>query len=93
MRYFRCLAGDATYEAVRLTLDAAWGLPNDKGTPTCMEPANIAPRDLQNRIVVAVNDEFCQYPAVIEMLPGLLQSGAVEEITREVYTEAWPTTI
>lgn len=93
MRYYRCLAGDATYEAVRLTLDGIWGLPNDKGTPTCIEPATVAPRDLQGRIVVAVNDEFCEYPAVVQILPTLIDTGAVEEITREIYTEAWPTTI
>ena len=91
MRYFRCLAGDESYEQVRLTLDAAWGHPNaETKTVTCFDPAAVAPRDAQGRIVLAVNDEFVAYPAAAEMLPQLLASGAVEEITEEAYRSALP---
>lgn len=89
MRYFRCLAGDELYEQIRATLDAAWGHPNaETKTSTCFDPASVAPRDTQGRILLAVNDEFVAYPAAAEMLPQLLASGAVEEITEQAYRSA-----
>lgn len=88
MRYFRS-ASDAVYEQARLTLDAAWGHPNEATkTVTCIDPAAVAPRDAQGRIVLAVNDEFCGYSVAAELLPQLLASGAVEEIDRETYRAA-----
>lgn len=89
MRYFRT-ASDSTYEQARLTLDAAWGLPDDKGTATCIEPAATAPRDSQGRIVLAVNDEFCTFTVAADLLPQLLASGGVEEIDAAVYRAALP---
>jgi len=89
MRYFRCLAGDETYEQARLTLDAAWGHPNaETNTLTCFNPAENAPRDTQGRAMLAVNDEFVAYPAAAEMLTQLLAIGAVEEITEDAYRAA-----
>ena len=86
MRYFRCLAGDAAYEQVRMTLDAAWGHPNvETKTDTCIAPAAVAPRDSQGTILLAVRPEFVAFDAVAEMLPGLLASGAVEEIDASEY--------
>lgn len=86
-RFFRT-ASDAVYEQARTTLDAAWGLPDDKGTTTCIEPAATAPRDSQGRIVLAVNDEFCEYSVAVDLLPQLLASGAVEEIDAAAYRAA-----
>jgi hypothetical protein len=86
MRYLR--SADAVYEQARLSLDAAWGLPNDAGTVTCIEPAATAPRDAQGRIVLAVDDSFCAYTVAVDLLPQLLASGAVEEIDREAYMAA-----
>ena len=86
MRYLR--STDAVYEQARTALDAAWGLPNDKGTATCIEPAATAPRDSQGRIVLAVNDEFCAYTVASDLLPHLLASGAVEEIDAATYRAA-----
>ena len=89
MKYFRCLAGDEVYEQVRLTLDAAWGHPNaETRTDTCIDPAAVAPRDAQGRIVLAVNTEFTEFPAAAAILPDLLASGAVEEIDLAIYTAA-----
>lgn len=91
MRYFCCLAGDAAYEQVRLTLDAAWGHPNAATkTTTCIDPAAVALRDGQGRILLAVRDEFCAYPVANKMLPQLLASGAVEELTEAEYRAALP---
>ena len=86
MRFFRCNAGDAVYEQVRSTLDAAWGLPNsDTKTATCISPAAVAPRDAQGRIVLSVNDEWCEYTVACDLLPEMLASGAVSEITADQY--------
>lgn len=86
MRYFRCLAGDEAYEQIRLTLDAAWGLPNAATkTVTCIDPAGVAPRDTQGRILLAVKSEFCTYTVASEMLPQLLASGVIDQITEQEY--------
>jgi hypothetical protein len=80
-RFFRT-DDDALYEQVRLGLDAAWG---HQPPVTCFDPAAIAPRDAQGRILLAVRAEFAEFPAVAEMLPGLLASGAIEEIDQATY--------
>lgn len=82
-RFFR--SDDATYEAVRLQLDAAWGHGPGTGTLTCYEPAATAPHDSQGRALLSVRSEFCEYAAVAETLPSLLSSGAVQEITEATY--------
>jgi len=87
MRYFRT-ASDALYEGIRSQLDAAWGLPNDKGTVTCIAPAADAPRDSDGRIVLAVDDEFATWPPADTVLPQLLQGEQVVEITAEEYAAA-----
>ena len=87
-RFFR---GDfATYEAIRADLDAAWGLPNDKGTLTCIAPAATAPTDSQGRVLLAVDDEFATWEPAATLLPQLLASGAVEEIGEADYRAALP---
>lgn len=82
-RYFRT-ADAALYEQVRLGLDAAWGHPSG-GTVTCIDPAAVAPRDAEGRILLAVKPEFAEFPAAAAMLPQLLASGAVEEIDADEY--------
>jgi hypothetical protein len=85
-RYFR-ITSDAMYEQVRLSLDAAWGhVPPE----TCVDPAAVAPRDSQGRILLAVRPEFLAFAAVAEMLPQLLASGAVEEIDASEYQPVSP---
>lgn len=84
MRYFRT-ASDEVYEQARATLDAAWG---HVAPITCIEPALTAPRDSQGRIVLAVNDEFCQYSVEVDLLPQLLAAGVVEEIDEATYRAA-----
>jgi len=89
MKYFCCLAGDAAYEQARLSLDAAWGQPNAATkTTTCIDPATVAPRDQQGRIVLAVNDEFCEYPAAQQMLAYMINGGAAQEISEAEYRAA-----
>lgn len=90
MRFFR-VASDAVYEEARRALDAAWGLPNEQTkTVTCVEPAETAPHDADGRVLLAVLPEFCEYEAVASMLPSLLASGAVEEISADEYRASLP---
>jgi hypothetical protein len=81
-RYFR--ADEATYEAVRLQLDAAWGLPAS-GQESCYAPAVRGVRDADGLMLLAVNDEFATWEPAATVLPQLLASGAVEEIDEETY--------
>ena len=92
MRYFRCLAGDEAYEQIRLTLDAAWGHPNaETKTVTCIDPAAVAPRDTQGRIMLATKEAFCEYAASEQMLASVLSSGVIEEIDEATYLADPPT--
>lgn len=79
------------YEEIRAQLDQAWGHGPGTGTLTCYAPIEDAPRDKDGKALLAVRVEFCQYEAVAAVLPGLLESGAVSEITRAEYLAAVPT--
>jgi hypothetical protein len=88
-RIFR--ATDAVLEQVRATLDAAWGYPKPETlTVTSLTPAAEAQHDSQGRAYVIVSAEYCEYEAVAAMLPSLLASGAVEELTPEQYLAVFP---
>lgn len=94
MRFFRCLAGDERYEEVRLSLDAAWGHPTPDGRiVTCIDPAAVAPRDQQGRIVLAVPEAFTQFSVAADLLPQLLAAGVVEEIDEATYRAAISQTV
>jgi hypothetical protein len=79
---------------MRLQLDAEWGLPSPDGTTaTCIAPVDAAPRDLSNRVLLAVRIEFCDYEAVAAILPALLAGGAVEEIDEAAYWASFPQSV
>jgi len=84
-RFFR--ATEAVYEQARATLDAAWGHPGPVAV-TCIEPAATAPRDAEGRVLLAVDAEFCAYTTASDLLPAMLASGQVQEITAEEYAAA-----
>lgn len=87
MRYFRSTA--AVYEAIRAQLDAAYGYPNaETKTLTSIAPAADAPHDAQGRVYLAISADYCEYNLPAELLPQLLASGAVEEITQAEYQAA-----
>jgi len=88
MRFFA--ATSEAYETARATLDAAWGLP-DGLTTTCYLPVQYALRRADGRALLGVNDEFCTWEPASTLLPQLLASGAVEEITAEQYQAATQT--
>lgn len=92
MRFFRT-ADLSLYETIRLQLDAAWGHPSADGqTVTCFDPADVAPHDSSGRVLLAVHAEFATWEPAATILPQLLASGAVEEITRADYMAALPQT-
>lgn len=88
-RIFR--SADATVDAVRAALDEAWGYPNPETlTQTSLQPAADWPHDSQGRCYVTVSAAYCDYEAVAAMLPQLIASGQVEEITPEEYQAVFP---
>lgn len=87
MRFFR-VADDAKYERVRSTLNAAWGLPNDSGTETCVLPAARALRDRSGAIVIPLRDEFIGWEPAASMLPELLATSVVVEISESQFNDA-----
>ena len=85
-RFFRT-ADAALYESIRQQLDAAWGHPRPR-TVTCIDPAAVAPRDDQGRILLAVHPSFAEYEPAATLLPQLLAGGEVEEISEAEYQPA-----
>jgi len=89
VRYFRSTA--AVYESVRSELNAAWGYPNaETKTETAIPPAALLPTDSQSRVYLAVPDDYAAYEAVAALLPSLLESGAIQEITATEYSDVLP---
>jgi hypothetical protein len=88
MRYFRA-ATAAVYEAIRNELDAAYGYPSG-GTVTAITPAADAPVDGAGRVYLLASQAECEYPAVAERLPGLIASGAVQEVTAADWDALFP---
>ena len=88
-RFFRSTA--AVYEGVCSQLDAAYGYPN-AGTLTArtLPLASDLPADADGRVYLAVASDYCEYILPGEMLPQLLASGAVDEVTQEDYRALLP---
>lgn len=81
-------ASDAVYEQVRSALDEAFGYPNNQ-TSTTVAPQNIAPRDSQGRIVLALKDSLHAGAVAAGVLPW--QFGGVTEIDEATYRAATTT--
>jgi len=78
-------------ESVRAALDAAWNYPNaETQTATAFRPADKLPTDAQGHVYLRIADRYCDYEAVAAMLPDLLASGVVEEISEAEYREVFP---
>ena len=76
---------------VREQLDAAWGYPNaDTLTATALPSPGDCQHDSQGRLYLAVDAGYCEYVLPAQMLPQLLDSGAVEEISESEYRAALP---
>ena len=84
MRYFRALP--AVYASICSQLDAAYGYPNaETKTERTLPLASELPADGQGRLYLAVDAAYCEFILPGEMLPELLASGAVEELTAAQY--------
>ena len=89
MRYFR--SSPAVYESINAQLDAAYGYPNaETKTERTLPPVAYLPADAQGRVYLAIQNDYCDYILPGEMLPDLLASGAVEEVTAAQYAALLP---
>jgi hypothetical protein len=88
-RFFR--ASVAVYESICQQLDAAYEYPNaETKTQRTLPQASCLAVDGHGRVCIALPAEFCGYDLPSQMLPQLLASGAVEEITEAEYMAALP---
>ena len=89
IRYFRSMPD--VYAAVSSQLDAAYGYPNaeTKTERTLPLVANL-PTDGQGRVYLSISAEYCDYILPGQMLPELLDSGVVEEVTQGEYESLLP---
>ena len=89
MRYFR--ATPAVYADICAQLDAAYGYPNaETKTERTLPLAADLPSDGQGRVYLAISADYCDYILPSEMLPQLLASGLVEELTAAQYEAVLP---
>jgi hypothetical protein len=87
MMYLRATV--EVYEAARAQMDAARGLPA-RGQVTSFDPADVAPRDGDGRVVLALRDSDLTATGVDSLLPQLIAAGLVEQITAEQYAAVLP---
>jgi hypothetical protein len=89
MRYFR--SRPAVYASICSQLDAAYGYPNaETKTERTLPLAAELPADGQGRIYLMISAEYCDFILPGQMLPELLASGAVEEVTQAEYEALLP---
>jgi hypothetical protein len=89
MRYFR--STPAVYAIVCSQLDAAYGYPNPATkTERTLPLAADLPMDSQGRVYLMISAEYCDFILPGQMLPELLASGAVEEVTQAEYEALLP---
>jgi len=87
IRYFRSTA--AVYSGICGELDLAYNYPNPATkTQRTLPPEAELPHDRQGRVYLSVDAAYCQFILPGQMLPGLLASGAVEEIDEATYRAA-----
>lgn len=77
----------SVYESVRAALDRAWSLPD--GT-TCIEPAATAPVGSNGMVYVAIPSDACDWSPVNEILPKMLTSNQIQEVSAREYQNAMP---
>jgi hypothetical protein len=80
---------DATYEAMRAAVDAAWGYPTTH-TLTCVPPAAEQWHDSSGRAVIALTLDWLSWEPVPSMISGALAAGVVTEIDEATFRAAAP---
>lgn len=89
MRYFR--SSHDVYEQICASLDAAYGYPNPQTkTLRTLPLVSALPADSLGRVYLAIQNSYCDYVLPSQLLPQLLASGAVEEISEADYLAALP---
>jgi hypothetical protein len=87
MRYFR--SAPAVYLFICQQLDAAYEYPNTATkTERALPVVGDLPADDQGRVYLAIAAEYCKYELPSRMLPQLISSGSIEEITAADYRSA-----
>lgn len=88
-RYFG--STPAVYAAICTQLDAAYGYPNyETRTLRTLPPDGELPRDAQGRVYLVVDERFCEFELPSQLLPELLATGAVEEVSEAAYLALLP---
>lgn len=88
-RYFR--SPPAVYASICAQLDAAYGYPNaETKTERALPMPDTLPTDPQGRVYLAISADYCDYILPSQMLPEMIASGAVEEVTAEQYKALLP---
>ena len=89
IRYFRSAV--AIYVSVCAQLDNSYGYPNEQTkTQRTLPPTSELPTDNGGRVYLSVNSEYCEFVLPSQILPGLIASGAVEELTEQQWREMFP---
>lgn len=89
MRYFRAVP--AVYASICAQLDAAYGYPNAEAkTERTLPLVAELPTDAEGRVYLAVDASYCDFILPGQMLPDLIASGAVEEISAQQYATVLP---
>lgn len=89
MRYFR--STPAVYGSICTQLDAAYGYPNaETKTERALPLVADLPADDQARVYLAISAAYCDFNLPAEMLPQMIASGAVGEVTAAVYEALLP---
>lgn len=86
LRHFRS-TNPQSYEAVRLSLDAAVPMPQGE---TVYEPLASAPRADNGDVLIAIRSEHCQMEPYKTAVESMLASGDAAEITKADYEAALP---
>lgn len=87
-RYFTAAAD--TYGSIASQLDQAYGYPNpETRTDRALPPVSDLPSK-GGRVYLAVDASYCDYVLPSELLPQLISSGQVAEITEAEYSAAVP---
>jgi len=83
-RYFRSTPD--VYLLVCSQLDTAYGYPNESTRTHRTLPAVAdLPSDNEGRLYLAISAEYCSFDLPSQLLPQLIDMGAVEEITEQQY--------
>jgi hypothetical protein len=89
VRFFRASVG--VYDRVRAELDEFYGYPNaETGMLTSIPGSDTLPLDGTGRVYLGIAAVYCDYDAVAAMLPVLIGTGEIEEISESEFLSVLP---